>query len=80
MTPQSQQILREALGLSPTDRAELVEQILASFEFPARQDIDAAWAKEAEDRIDAYDAGKISSLPANKVFKDIDRQANQYIG
>jgi len=77
MTPQSQQILREALGLPPTDRAELVEQILASFEFPARQDMDAAWAQEAEGRIDAYDQGEIESSPANEVFKDIDRQAKQ---
>jgi len=75
MTPQSQQILREALELPPIDRAELVEQILASFEFPARQDIDAAWAQEAEDRIDAYERREISSSPANKVFKDIDQQA-----
>ena len=74
MTPQSQQILREALGLPPIDRAELVEQILASFEFPARQDIDAAWAQEAEDRIDAYERGEISSSAANEVFKDVDQQ------
>jgi putative addiction module component (TIGR02574 family) len=77
MTPQSQHILREALDLSPTDRAELVERILASFEFPARKDIDSAWAKEAEDRIAAYEEGKVSSSPSNKVFKDIDRQANR---
>lgn len=77
MTPQSQKILREALDLPPTDRAELVEQILASFEFPARQDIDAAWAQEAENRIDAYDRGEIESSPAKEVFKDIDRQAKQ---
>ena len=75
MTSQSKQILREALELPPIDRAELVEQILASFEFPARQDIDAAWAQEAEDRIDAYERREISSSPANKVFKDIDQQA-----
>jgi putative addiction module component (TIGR02574 family) len=77
MTPQSQQILREALGLPPIDRAELVEQILASFEFPARQDIDAAWAQEAEDRIGAYERGELGSSPAGEVFKDIDRQAEQ---
>ena len=77
MTPQSQQILDEALGLPPVDRAELVEQILASFELPARQDIDAAWAQEAEDRIDAYERGEIGSLPASEVFKEIDRQAQQ---
>lgn len=77
MTPQSQQILHEALGLPPTDRAELVEQILASFEFPARQDIDAAWAQEAEERIDAYGRGEIGSFPANKVFKVINQQDEQ---
>ena len=75
MTPQSQQILREALELTPVDRAELVEQILASFEFPARRDIDAAWAQEVEDRIDAYERGEIESLPAEKVLKEINRQA-----
>ena len=75
MTPQSEQVLREALDLPPTDRAELVEQILASFEFPARKDIDAAWAREAEDRIDAYERGEIRSSPASEVFRDIDQQA-----
>lgn len=77
MTPESQQILREALGLPPIDRAELVEQILASFEFPAREDVDAAWGQEAEDRIDAYERGEIGSSPATEVFKDIDRQAKR---
>jgi len=77
MTPESQQVLREALGLPPIDRAELVEQILASFEFPARQDVDAAWAREAEDRIDAYKRGEIGSSPVNEVFRDIDRQAER---
>ena len=61
MTLQSQKILQEALGLTPVERAELVEQILASFEFPARKDIDAAWAKEAEERIDAYERGEIGT-------------------
>jgi len=75
MTPQSEQILREALDLPPIDRAELVERILASFEFPARKDIDAAWGREAEDRIDAYERGQIGASPAGEVFKEIDRQA-----
>ena len=76
MTPQSQRILREALDLPPVDRAELVEEILASFEFPARGEIDAAWAQEVEDRIDAYERGELGSLPASEVFKEIDRQTH----
>ncbi len=76
MTPQSEQILREALDLPPTDRAELVEQILASFEFPARADIDAAWGQEAEDRLDAFERGDIRSTPAGEVFRQIDQRAD----
>ncbi len=74
MTPQTEQVLREALDLPPTDRAELVEQILASFEFPARQDIDAAWGKEAEDRLNAFERGDIGSSPAREVFREIDQR------
>ena len=75
MTPQSEQILREALDLPPIDRAELVEQILASFDFPARKDIDAAWGREAEDRLEAFHRGDIGSSPASDVFREIDQQA-----
>jgi len=51
-----------------------VEQILSSFDHPSRKEIDALWAKEAEDRIDAYDQGKIKAIPASQVFEKINRQ------
>jgi len=51
-----------------------VEQILSSFDRPSREKIDALWAKEAEDRIDAYDQGKIKAIPASQVFEKINRQ------
>ena len=71
MTKKTEKLLTEALELSPIERAELVEQILSSFEFESRKSIDELWAKEAEDRIDAYDAGEIKSIPADEVFKKI---------
>ena len=74
MTTQTQQVLEEAIHLPPVERAELVEQILSSFDFPSRGKIDALWAREAEDRIDAYDRGEIKATPASKVFERIDRQ------
>jgi len=64
MTAQAQQVLEEAVGLPPIERAELVESILASFDFPPRKEIDAMWAQEAENRIDAYDRGELASIPA----------------
>ena len=73
MSSQTQQVLRDALTLSPMERAELVERILASFSFPERQSIDELWAAEVEDRIDAYESGELTSRPAAEVFARIER-------
>lgn len=35
--------------------------------------MDQLWAKEAEERIDAYEQGRIGSTSAEEVFKEIDR-------
>ena len=74
MTVQTQQVLEKAVHLPPAERAELVEQILSSFDFPAHDKIDALWAQEAEDRIDAYDRGELKAIPASRVFERINRQ------
>lgn len=68
------EVLDEALKLGPMERAELVEQILASFEFPERKQIDELWAQEAEDRLEAYERGELQSTLAKQVFDDIDRE------
>ena len=74
MTVQTQQVLEKAVRLPPVERAELVEQILSSFDYPSRDEIDALWIREAEDRIDAYNQGKIKAIPASQVFEKINRQ------
>jgi putative addiction module component (TIGR02574 family) len=68
MSETSEKIFSEALSLSPNERADLVDKLLSSFEFPPDQSIDELWAKEAEDRIDAYERGEISAKPAKEVF------------
>lgn len=73
MATQAQEVLINALKLSPVERAELVEKILASFSFPDRQAIDELWAAEAEERIDAFERGDIPSRSASEVFACIER-------
>lgn len=73
MSAEAQQVLMGALKLSPVERAELVERILASFSFPERATIDDLWAAEAEDRIYAYDRGDLKSREASEVFARIER-------
>ena len=67
------QILEEALKLPPTERAELIENLLTSFEFPSRETIDGLWAQEVESRIDAFERGEINATPAKKVFAKIEK-------
>ena len=74
MTKHMQNVLEEAVELPPIERAELVEGILASFNFPSRSANDAIWAQEAEDRIDAYDRGEIKAIPASMVFEKIEKK------
>ena len=70
-TLEKEKILSEVLKLSPIDRAQLIEDVLSSFEFATRKDIDEVWANEIEDRIDAYEQGKLKSKSAKDVFKKI---------
>jgi len=73
MAKQGKQILAEALKLPPVERAELVENLLTSFEFQSRKKIDALWAKEAEDRIDAFERGQMTAIPAREVFGEMEK-------
>jgi len=73
MPKQGKQILAEALKLPPIERAELIEDLLASFEFQRRKIIDALWAQEAEDRIEAFERGEMAAIPAKDVFAEIEK-------
>jgi putative addiction module component (TIGR02574 family) len=73
MAKHGKQILAEALELPPVERAELVENLLTSFEFQSREKIDALWAEEAEDRIDAFEHGEMTAMSARDVFTEIEK-------
>ncbi|MCK4785691.1 MAG: addiction module protein [Desulfobacteraceae bacterium] len=61
-------ILKKILTLKPSQKAELIDKLLSTLDKPDRE-IDELWAKEAEDRIDAYDRGKIKAVPLQKVLE-----------
>ena len=73
MPKHAKSILADALELPPLERAELVENLLSSFEFQSRKTIDALWAQEAEDRIEAFERGEMAAIPAKDVFAEIEK-------
>ena len=74
MSANAEKVLQEALSLPPQDRAEILHRLLATFQEPPDAELDKLWAQEAEDRIDAFDRGELSSVSAEEVFARIERQ------
>ena len=67
MTDATKTLSAQARKLSPRERIELVDDILASLDEPD-PNIDRLWAKEAEDRLAAYRSGEIRALPLAEVL------------
>ncbi len=61
-------VLKEALTLKPAEKAELIDKLLSSLDKPDAQ-IDDLWAKEAENRIDAYERGEIKAVTLKRVLE-----------
>ncbi|MHB1626900.1 MAG: addiction module protein [Bacilli bacterium] len=71
MTDESCRIYSQAMTLSPMERAELVEELLASFDFPSRIALDTEWGTEAEDRLRAFEQGEMRVIPGDEVFRRV---------
>jgi putative addiction module component (TIGR02574 family) len=70
------QILKEAMALSPEERADLVDKLLATLDTtnPDQAEIDRAWVEEAERRVDACDAGEMEVEPVEEVIESLRRR------
>lgn len=67
MTESAKTLSAEARKLSPAERIDLVDDILASLDEPD-PNVDQLWASEAEDRIAAYRRGEIKAIPLEEVL------------
>ncbi len=61
-------IYREALNLRPFEKARLIDMLISSLD-KADNENDELWAREIEDRIDAYEKGLIKAVPLEKVLE-----------
>ena len=61
-------IFKETLTLTPSEKAQLIDKLISTLDKPDKE-IDELWAKEAEDRIDAYDQGKLKAVSLEKVLQ-----------
>ena len=65
----NKEISAAAMKLPPKLRVKLAEELLDSLSTDAQREIDAAWAKEVEARIDNLDRGKSKTEPISTFLK-----------
>jgi putative addiction module component (TIGR02574 family) len=64
----TENILKEALKLTPSEKAQLIDKLISILDKPDKE-IDELWAREAEDRLDAYDQGRIKAISLERVLQ-----------
>jgi len=62
------EIEKSALLLSPEERARLAEAMTESLREAMSQEVEAAWEAEIRHRVEAYERGEATLIPAEDVF------------
>lgn len=75
MSATLESVMAEALKLTPDERAELIETLIASAE-PATR-LHSEWEAEIGRRLDDLEAGRAEAVPADEVFARIEAKLKQ---
>jgi putative addiction module component (TIGR02574 family) len=75
VTDAADRLLKDALGLSDRERAEIAARLLESLDADDAEDpdeVEATWAAEIERRCDALDAGTTKTTPWDDVRRELE--------
>jgi len=75
MSATLKELEQQARSLSPEERARLAELLLESLRDAPLAEIEAAWEREIEDRVAAYERGELQTYAAEDVFAEARRLA-----
>ncbi len=64
-------IQKEIVQLNPTERAMLIDLLWESLDEARVKEIEAKWAAEAEDRIDAFERGELPAVDGPAALRDL---------
>ena len=64
------ELMSMAESLPMDIKTQLIDRLLCSLN-PSQKEIDELWAKEAERRLAEVRAGKVKTVPGEKVFNEI---------
>jgi putative addiction module component (TIGR02574 family) len=71
MLARAKDLLSEALELPEKDRADLAGRLILSLHPHAEPDVEAAWAKEIDRRLDGFEERKAASRPWSSIKRSL---------
>jgi len=71
MTDKTQAIVEQALKLSPTERADVAEQLLASLDEALDSDVEKAWQEEIQRRLQQVERGEVELIDSDTVMAEL---------
>ena len=75
MSDTLKELEEQARALTPEERARLAEVLLESLRGAPLAEIEAAWDREIEQRVAAYDRGELQTFSTEDVFAEARRLA-----
>ena len=64
-------IQKEIIQLNPAERAKLIDLLWESLDETRVTEIEARWAAESEDRIDAFERGELAAVDGPAALQDL---------
>ena len=71
MNSHAQEILRSALALPESERADIAASLIESLDAVVDENVDAVWATEIQRRIDEIESGEVKLIPWDDVMRDM---------
>jgi putative addiction module component (TIGR02574 family) len=64
-------LAKEALQLTPFEKAQIIDALWQSLDPAEQKSIDRAWLAESQDRLKAFRAGKLKALDGEETIRSI---------
>ena len=68
MSPKADSIFAAAMELTEEDRIDLADRLFLSVSAERQDEIEKAWAEEAERRMQAYRSGEVEALDGEEIL------------
>jgi putative addiction module component (TIGR02574 family) len=67
MSPELDELMKQAMSLPPEDREILANSLFESLDHPVDEGVEAAWQEEVARRMNDIESGKVKTVPWEQV-------------